>query len=66
MNLVGYPLTCRLSWTWDVSSVLRASLEGMVFARCINVQKFIKILNISNETMLSRSDERKFLLRREA
>ena len=46
MNLVGYPLTCRLSWTWDVSSVLRASLEGMVFARCINVQNFIKILNI--------------------
>ena len=37
MNLVGYPLTCRLSWTWDVSSVLRASLEGMVFARRINV-----------------------------
>ena len=37
MNLVGYPLTCRLSWTLDVSSVLRASLDGMVFARRINV-----------------------------
>ena len=36
MNLAGYPLTCRLAWTWDVSSVLRASLEGMVFARRIN------------------------------
>lgn len=37
MNLVGYLLTCRLSWTWDVSSVLRASLEGMVFVRHINM-----------------------------
>ena len=37
MNLSGFPLTCRLSWMWDVSSVLRASLEGMVFASRINV-----------------------------
>ena len=37
MNLVGYPLTCRLSWTLDVSSVFRALLDGMVFARRINV-----------------------------
>ena len=37
MNLVGYPLTCRLSWTLDVSSVFRASPDGMEFARRINV-----------------------------
>ena len=37
-GLAVVPYVQGMSWTWDVSSVLRASLEGMVFMRRIKIQ----------------------------
>ena len=36
MNLVGYPLTCRLSWTWD--SLRKA--KGKIFSKHVQFEHF--------------------------
>ena len=36
MNLVGYPLTCRLSWTWD--SLRKA--KGKIFSKYVQFEHF--------------------------